>query len=87
MTAKTIRDIILTALLVLFVVCVVSVRKSEHAGVTPSSGVAIAHAEARTTQPANVDLNRALPAMIDNDTLMTRIEAGAAADTYYITSS
>ncbi len=86
MTGKTVREILFTALLVLFIVCLVAVRKADRAAATQPSGVATAHADALTLQRTDVELNRGLPAMIDSETMMTRIEAGAAVDTYYITT-
>ena len=85
-TGKTIREILFTALLVLFVFFLVAVRKADHAAATQPSRIAIAPAEARAAQRAEPDWNHGLPAMIDSETLMTRIEAGAAVDTYYITT-
>jgi hypothetical protein len=84
MSKKAIRESLITVLLVLFVFCIVAVRKSDQAALTQGHSFAAAETKMPTARSSIAGLNGSLPAMIDSQTMMTRIEIGAAVDTYYL---
>lgn len=82
---KTIREIFFTVLVIVVVVTLVGIVKSERrAAQQPAPQFATHEDKQRSAEKMNVELNRGLPTMLDSQTMLVRAEAETNSTTYFI---